>query len=332
MREMRVMNKLSLKGLCALVRVKKKTLIYCHKNPDPDTLGSSFGLKHILEHFGSEVKVADCDEPSAKFHFITGGVSLTDGYDIDEYERVIAVDVASPAQLGAQGAFAERVDLTIDHHESNTRFSDYYEEFSPACAMIIYELARALKILKKLPKHFFECIYAGLSGDTGCFKYSNTNERAMVIGAELISSGIDFAEINRRIFDSLTVGEISANRMVYDNVELLYDGRLAIIFATNELKARYGICEADVSDIVNTVRQIDGVLVAVSIKQSEKDEGKFFISSRANAEIDVSRLCASLGGGGHTRAAGATITAEGTAEAYKRVKNTFAEGVLSYAE
>lgn len=324
------MTNLTMKKLCAKLKKPAKTLIYCHKNPDPDTLGSAFGLKHILEHFGSQVKIVDCDEPSAKFHFITGGVSLTDGYNIDEYERVIAVDVASPAQLGAESDFANKVDIVIDHHENNTRFCDYYEDFAPACAMIIYDIAKSLKLLKKLPKHFFECIYGGLTGDTGCFKYSNTNAKAMKIGAELVSSGIDFAEINRVIFDSLTVGEISANRMVYDNVNLLLDGRLAIIFATNELKAKYGICEADVSDIVNTVRQIDGVLVAVSIKQSEKDENKFFISSRANVEIDVSKLCASLGGGGHTRAAGATISKDSPEEAFETVKKTFAEGVLSY--
>lgn len=324
------MIKLSLKALIKRLKKPQKTLIFCHKNPDPDTLGSAFALKMILEALGSQVVISDCDKPNKKFDFITGGASLTDKFDIDSFERVIAIDVASPAQLGANVEMAGKVNLIIDHHESCTRFADYYEDFAPACAMIVYDIAKGMRLLKRLDLHFFECVYAALSGDTGCFKYSNTNPRALEIAADIIKRGIDFARINHDIFDSLTIGEISAQRMVYDNMAMLLDGRFAIIFVTNEMKARYGVTDDDISDIVNTVRQIQGTLVAVSVKQSSKDNGTFFVSSRANVDIDVSRLCASLGGGGHVRAAGATITASSPEEAYERVKNVFSEGVVKY--
>ena len=329
-REM-TMRKLKFKELLKELKVKKSTLIFCHRNPDPDTLGSAFALSHILEHFGSRVTVRCCDRPNPKFEFIYTISKISDGdFDINAYERVIAIDVGSASQLGEYSSLADKVDITIDHHENSTRFSDYYEDFTPACAMIVYEIARSLKLLKKLPRHFFSSVYAGLSGDTGCFKYSNTTPKALSIASELIQSGIDFADINYKIFDCKSIGEISAIRMAYENVVMLCDSTLAILTVTNEMRARYSVNDDDIGDIINTVRQIQGVLIAITIKQSSRDESKFSISTRANADIDVSRLCAEIGGGGHPRAAGATLTDSDPQSAFEKIKALFERGIDEY--
>ena len=301
---MQTMRKIDLSQLQGEVKIPKYTLILCHRNPDPDTLGSAFGLKAILEHYGSRVRVACCDK-TTRLCFITENADLD--YQEDNYERIIAVDVASPTQLGELSFLSGRVDLTIDHHAMNTRFSDYYEDLCSACSEIIFELARELNILSELPKHFFESVYAGISGDTGCFKYSNTTKRTMEFGAEIISYGIDFAEINRLIFDTKTLGEIKGQELAYKNVKLLCGGKLAIVLFTKQMREDNGISDEDIGDIVNSIRSIEGVMVAVSIKQATNDENKYSISSRSNCEADVSKACAKIGGGGHIRAAGCEI-------------------------
>lgn len=325
------MRKLTLSEVASSLKASANTLIFCHKSPDPDTLGSAFALKYVLEHFGSEVRVACCDRASDKFGFITGGASVTEKFDISSFERVIAIDVGSAKQLGDYLCYADKVTLNIDHHEMNTRFCDYYEDFTPACAMIVYELARELGVTDSLPSHFFECVYAGLSGDTGCFKYSNTTPKALICASELVSRGIDFAEINRVIFDCKSVNEINAQRMTYEHMELYLDGRLAIIAVSNEMKAKYGVSDENMSDIVNTIRSIQGVLVAVSIKETAT-QGKLSISSRANADIDVANACVKLGGGGHPRAAGATLTDTTLDEARDIVKSLFGEEISNYGK
>ena len=315
------MKKLNLTELQNEVKIPKYTLILCHRNPDPDTLGSAFGLKAILEHYGSKVKVACCDK-TTRLAFITKGEDLE--YNEDNYERIIAVDVASPMQLGELSFLADRVDLIIDHHAMNTRFTDYYEEFCGACCEIIFELARELKILDNLPIHFFESVYAGISGDTGGFKYSNTTERTMLYGAEIITFGIDFAEINRLIFDNKTLGEIKGQELAYKNVKLLCDGTLAVVMFTKAMREENEITDEDIGDIVNCIRSIEGVKVAVSIKQTTNDENKYSISSRSNCDIDVSKACAEIGGGGHVRAAGATLYANSSEEAFAKIVELFA--------
>ena len=307
------MNKLTLNDLAKESLVKKKTVILCHKNPDPDTLGSAFALKHILTVLGSDATVACGDTPQKKFRFITGGDSLE--FKDEGYERYIAVDVASPSQLGELEYLSDKVDMIIDHHAMCVRFSSYYENFRASCAENIYLLASELGILDKLPLNFYECLYAGMSADTGGFRFSNVTPETMSLASLIIARGIDHAEINRIIFDSKSLEEIKAQRLTYEKMEMYENGEISIIVFTNEMKESNGIVDADIVDIVNTIRGIDGVLVALSLKQNTKDPLKFSLSSRANADIDVSKVCAILGGGGHTRAAGATITADSPKEA-----------------
>ena len=319
-------NRLNFEEALEIIKPAKRTLVLCHKNPDPDTLGSAFGLKHILECFGSSVSVACCDKPSPKFAFITNGESME--YGEGSYERIIAVDVASPMQLGELSYLSDRVDLIIDHHGMNTRFAPYYEDLGASCAEIIFSFYKELNI--SLPKHFFVCVYAGMSGDTGGFRYSNVTTRSMKYGAEVISQGIDHAEINRIIFESKTLGEIKAQRLTLDKMELLCDGSLAVIMITNEMKKENGIGDEDISDIVNCIRSIEGVLVAVSIKQSSKDPQKFAISSRANCDIDVSQICSAFGGGGHMRASGATVVSSDPVSAFSTCIPPFEKAVNEF--
>lgn len=315
-----MMTKIELNDLLNEIKSPKYTLILCHRNPDPDTLGSAFGLKAILESLGSKVKVACCDK-TTRLSFITENEDLE--YSEDNYERIIAVDVASPMQLGELSFLAEKTDLIIDHHAMNTRFTKYYEEFCGACCEIIFKIAKELNILDKLPKHFFESVYAGISGDTGGFKYSNTTERTMLYGAEIISHGIDFAEINRLIFDNKTIGEIKGQELAYKHVKLLCDGKLAVVLFTKKMRDDNSITDEDIGDIVNSIRSIEGVKVAVTIKQTTQNEEKYSISSRSNCDADVSSICAKIGGGGHTRAAGATLIASTPEEAESTIIKLF---------
>jgi len=318
---MNEIRKLFLTEVALEVKKPKYTLVLCHRNPDPDTLGSAFALKILLEHFGSRAVVACCDEASKKYDFITGGESLE--YKEDAYERIIAVDVASPAQLGGLERLAKNVDMTIDHHSMNTRFSPYFEHFCAACAEIIMELARdVMGVFDELPTQFYNCVYAGISGDTGCFKYSNTTVRTMTYGAELIYKGIDFAEINRIIFDAKTQGEVRAQRLVCEKMELLENGRLALVIITENDKKENNLSENDIADAVNQIRSIDTVKVAISAKEAKN--GIYSLSTRSNCELDVACICSSVGGGGHTRAAGARIEAQSENEAREKIIELFA--------
>ena len=58
----------------------------------------------------------------------------------------------------------------------------------------------------------------------------------------------------------------------------------------------------DVNGISALTRQIEGVEVGVTFK--EKEAGVWKVSMRCNISLDVSKICAAFGGGGHRAAAG----------------------------
>jgi len=324
------MKSLTLSEAISFLKIKKKTLILCHKNPDPDTIGSAVALSLLLKELGSESDIACSDNLGSRFDVIIKNREILTKVCAKDYKKIIAVDVAAPVQLGDFVNLADKVDLVIDHHRMSTRFGNYYEDFLPACAEIIYEMSQELGLFDKMPLDFYDAVYAGLSGDTGCFKYSNTTPKSLMVASKLLEKGIDHAEINRCLFDSKTVGEITAQRVTYENMQLFCYSRLSMVMITNEIKAKNDLKDEDITDIVNVIREIKGVDVAVSIKQSDKDETKFSISARSNIDINVSDVCATLGGGGHPRAAGATIVSDDPKEVFEQIKELFSEEIEKF--
>ena len=106
------------------------------------------------------------------------------------------------------------------------------------------------------------------------------------------------------------------------------DGKLAVVLFTKKMRDDNSITDEDIGDIVNSIRSIEGVKVAVTIKQTTQNEEKYSISSRSNCDADVSSICAKIGGGGHTRAAGATLIANTPEEAESTIIKLFESLVI----
>ena len=177
---MRQYREYQLDDVCRLLSDRKNTLILFHVRPDADAIGASFALTLVLEAMGTNVLCACENEIPSRLAFLTEKHQKAARFDsIDqnfEFERVITLDTASPAQLGnLQKLFEDRVDLMIDHHENGIKYADYYirPDFA-AAGEIVYEIASKLVEMGELdaiPRDACDLIYAALTSDTGCFKY-----------------------------------------------------------------------------------------------------------------------------------------------------------------
>ena len=152
-------------------------------------------------------------------------------------------------------------------------------------------------------------IYTAISSDTGCFRYSNVTPSTHTIAARLIESGVDSADINHKLFGMKSLKQMQVEHAGFERMNLHLGGRLAIITFPYDLKAQYGAEHEHLETLVDVARCIRGVEVAAVIKQPEA-ENKFRVSMRSSCDLDVSEICALYGGGGHTRAAGCTISAD----------------------
>lgn len=311
---------LALEDIARELQRAKNTLILYHVRPNADAVGSAFALRELLRVMGVPVWCACSDELPSRLEFLAdgtqGSVLLEDDMKID-YERIVAVDSASPSQLGSLfGRLRRDVDIMIDHHASGQAYADYYiDPSASATGEIIYRLAKILLergAIDEIPERVKNCIYAAISADTGCFRYSNTTPEAMRIAAELIEGGVIHADINSKLYDSKPMLQLIAESEAVRRVRLYDEGRIAVLLFPYELMQSIGVSGEHLDTLIDVLRSIEGVEVAAVIKQSAPD-APFRVSMRSKVDVDVAKICASFGGGGHARAAGCTIIAD-TAE------------------
>lgn len=281
-----------------LIQENDEFLVLSHEHPDGDTLGCAFALCEILRLLGKKRAFMCADEVTKDFSY------MTEGFESDELTNpfVVSVDVADEGLLGALAEkLSGKVDLGIDHHMSNTFFakSTYLVERAAACE-IIYDLALSLPV--EINRYIRNCIYTGISTDTGCFRYQNTTARTFKTAAELMEKGIDSELINKLMFETKSKSFLKLELLARKTLEYHFDEKCAVITITQDMYKKSGSTEHECYPITALPRQIEGVLVGVVIK--EKADGSFGVSVRTDSGIDASEICGRLGGGGHKGAAG----------------------------
>lgn len=282
---------------------KDKILILTHRSPDGDTIGSGYALAMALRKLGKSVKV-DCTDPfPEKYSYFTDKLEKL---EFDE-EFVVSVDIADTKLLGEKlSDYADKIDLCIDHHGSNTKYAkEYYVEASAAAAaQVIAKLIRLMNV--EFDKDIANAIYTGITTDTGCFRYTNVMAETHRIAADMIDCGAESGMINRLMFETKSRSRLEIERRVMDSIQFYLDGRCAIAYATIDMMKESGAVDNDMEGVSSLPRQIEGVMAGITLR--EKNNGKFKVSVRTTDELDASAICANFGGGGHKAAAGCMIT------------------------
>ena len=303
---------LTLREALKRLLVSQPTVILFHVNPDADAIGSAFSLAEFLIATGSPAYCLCADEIPTRLRFLTNGLQdsvLAESLPASFADaRVISVDTASPAQLGGLWeAFGERISMMIDHHAHGTPYADHLIVPTAAAAgEIIFDLIAESGV--DVPPVCATLLYAAISSDTGGFRYSNVTHETHLRAAVLVQCGIDIAEISRLLFETKSMDILRAERVGLANLSLYDDGRIAVITISHCEMTEQGLSSEHLSTLVDIARSVAGVEVAVAIRQPTA-EGVFRVSTRANVDFDVAAVCATFGGGGHTRAAGATVRA-----------------------
>lgn len=306
-----------IKKICEILLSHNNILLLTHKNPDGDAVGSTAAMAVLLEKIGKNARILYPEEPPERLKFILCGKSYSLPETIDEsfkHDLVLCLDCASASRLGVlEEKYASRVDLSVDHHLSNTPFSKetYTDPDASATCELVYLIAKELSEcgIVNMDADIAFPIYAGISSDTGSFKYSNTTSLTFNIAAELISTGIDAARISRLLFDTCPITKLKAEALGTERIKMYADGRVAVTTIPRELLSEHGITYDDCDDVVNIARKIAGVEVGIYVRNANTP-GIFKVSMRSNEHIDVASICARHDGGGHLRAAGCAINAE----------------------
>jgi phosphoesterase RecJ-like protein len=306
---------------------KHRSFIVCgHVNPDPDALCSMLAIRKLLQNLGKQVRLVNNDVP-LRWKDIPG-INTVHTYDekTKGADALIIVDCGSIDRIGRVAELMPKVKavINIDHHVTNTKFGDvtYVDLRASSTSEIIFQLFKEAKV--KIDRAAAHYLYAGIMTDTGSFRYENTTPRTHEIAAELLTYGLQPSGMYSLYYEMLPARDAQLFCKVLNKFESLQEGHVLIV-ELSAMDIKKFSPEFDMKDMIfQFLRSIKGVeliiiFTAVSAKETR-------VNFRSSKRVDVAKLAASLGGGGHRRASGCTLSLS-LKSAKRRVLEHIGEGV-----
>lgn len=310
-----------------VIKDYNKFAIVSHTSPDGDSMGSMLALYNILclNHKRADMFIDDV--LPERYSFLPFTENIERFSTSKDYDCLFALDCGDPERLGKCKELIDKakVVVNIDHHISNCRYGsiNLVETNASSTGEILYDIFIGNNY--EINRNTATCLYTSILTDTGGFKYSNTTSKTFRIAGSLIDTGINFSEIFSFIYDRRTVGQVKLMSRVVSTLDMELDNKVALLSMFPNMINECGATEEDASEFINIARDIDGVEVAVFIK--EKNSGSFRISLRSKTSVDVRKIAERFSGGGHIRAAGCTI--EGN---YDKVRTILLEEIKKHLD
>lgn len=281
-----------------------------HRDPDGDSLGSSLALGLALEAMGKRVVVMSADPLFAAYLRLpeSDRVVISDTAP-DDYPVAVIMECNDLARCGIDGLDGRLV-INIDHHANNPGFGDvdWVDPSVAAVGVMVYRLLCALgaKITPAIATH----LYVAILTDTGSFHYSNTDREAFRVSAELVDLGVDPSTVAEAVYENVPRDKVRLLGAALASLSIEADGKVASMLLRHETLAM-SPGKPDTEGIVNHAKAIEGVAVAMLLKEVDRDGCR--VSLRSDGSVDVAAIAATFGGGGHPRAAGCMVEGDGGA-------------------
>lgn len=279
-----------------------------HIRPDGDCIGSQVGLALALKAQGKKVVCWNQDEVPSKLQFMVPNGMMQRPEPGQSFDCVIATDCAAFDRLGETGeCIGERkMFLNIDHHTGNTRYADinWVNSRKPSTGELIFELMQTVDW--PITSAIADCLYTAVSTDTGSFMYPNTTPETYQTAAQLVESGANLNKICAEVYQSYPLSRIRLLRYLFNNFKLTHDNEIAYFWLKKEHFTRSGASRADSEGLIDHLRDIEPVTLAVVFEEIEHEIIRISLRSK-NKKVLVNKIAGEFGGGGHHAAAGARI-------------------------
>ena len=298
------------------LRSARRVLAVSHENPDADTLGATLGIARLVEALGGSAD-AVCTDPVPPLYDFMAGVERfrTDPDEAAAYDLLVISDCGSLERIGEVGVrhadlFARLPRVIIDHHASNDAAgeADWIDPGAAATCEMVSLLAGRLGVgLGSGQGALASALMAGIVMDTATFAHPNATPRTLVVSAALVEAGAPLSDISRRLYRTKPDAQLRLFGIVLDRLESSADGRVIWSSLTEADIAATGADRAHSEGIIDLLSQAETAEVAILFKQAG-DATRVSVRTKSGG-VDATVLTGAFGGGGHARAAGASIDA-----------------------
>jgi bifunctional oligoribonuclease and PAP phosphatase NrnA len=301
--------------LADLIEKRDRFLVTTHVRPDGDALGSEVGMVGILRQKGKEVRVVNASPTPPRYDFLDPNSTLFEQFNVavkpDELadrEVAIILDLSSWNQLGEMAGYIREFPgqrVVVDHHLSEDDLGAMVlkDSTAEATGTLILRAVRALGTT--LTEEIATGLITAIAMDTGWFRHSSTNADTMRAAAELIDAGARIDDVYRKLFERNTLGRLKLMGETLVGLRTEMRGRIAYAMISRDDLLRTGAIPQDSEDLIDFTVSLQGVEIGLLFIEQLRGGAK--VSFRARNGIDCSLLAAEFGGGGHRKAAGATL-------------------------
>lgn len=288
-----------------LIKQYETVIIYRHKNPDLDAIGSQMGLYHALkENFQNKriYAVGDLNDYSNLYN-ITMDEIADEAY---KNSLVIILDVAvSNLITDDRYLLADKI-VIIDHHKNDTDIEGalfYQNSNLPSACSLVVKLLKQWKL--KISEIAATYLYGGMLTDTGRFMYiNNTNaSETLSLAAYITKYNPDIEYLHNFLYTEPLESKLIKN--MFTDFELL-SNNVAIQINKHEKVLASKLSPHTVAR--RMIGQMAGIKeIPIWASFTEDKENNLIKAEVRSREIPVVDVCKAFGGGGHLLACGASL-------------------------
>ena len=297
--------------IAAVLSPGRRVALTTHVNADGDGVGSEVALWHLLTARGLQTAIANPTPIPERFHFLVprgADHSERAEREIESADVVIVLDISDTSRLGdlARSIRHSHSVACIDHHVSGGSLPGGPRLVAPeaaATAELVFDLASALEW--PLSPEAARALYVGILTDTGAFRFANTTPRVLHVAGALLERGVEPESIYESVYASAPEGRVRLMTEVLQTLVVEGERGLAWVTVPPDALHRHGTTADDLDGIVEYPRSIAGVRLALLFRQLAN--GRVKVSFRSLGDVDVAELAHRFGGGGHRKAAGASL-------------------------
>jgi phosphoesterase RecJ-like protein len=301
-----------LKRICASIKKYNNFLITAHTNLEGDALGAELAFYALIRKLGKQGVILNEDGIPYWHDFLPGIKRIRRlGRNQPEikFDCLVVLDCADLKRTGDVWRLNKdgKPILNIDHHISNQGFGDVHwvDAHASSCSEMIYRIYKQMRLPICRPEAI--CLYTGMMTDTGSFRYSNTSSFTHQAVAELLKLGINVPLIYRYVYENLALEETRLLIKLLPKIVFSGEGKIAY-FKLKRGILKKGAISMDLGDqLLSFARAIKGVEVVVLFKESVGTKNQVRINLRSHGKVDVNKIAAIFGGGGHKTAAGCSL-------------------------
>lgn len=317
----------------------RRVLLTTHVRPDGDALGTAAAMQMGLAQRNIASEVLLLSQLPHKYGFIFTDYTIPfqvveQGWparlNLDDFDALLVVDTGTWSQLpGLKERILawSRPKLVLDHHQTQENWASHklVDPKAAAAGEIAAQLLKRWGITIDSP--IATALYLAIVSDTGWFHFSNTQPRTLRVAADLVEAGVDTDRLYQRMYYSERAERIRLHTRALQSLELLAEGRLAVMRLTAQDFEQTGASVGDTENVINQPLAIETVEVSILLVRSPSDPVTR-ISFRSKGGIDVAQFAERFGGGGHVRAAGCKIDAP-MEHAYQQLTQAMVQALQS---